>query len=179
MNLPASRTALLVIDVQRGLFDPEPFEAGPVIERINALVARARAAGVPVVWVQHEEADGLEAGSPAWQLHPDLAAQDSDPRVRKREPDSFADTGLQSLLAGRGIERLVVSGYASDCCVDATTRGASSRGYAVTLAADAHTTHDQPEMSGGEIRAQRTRTLCALEGGGPVVAVDAADIAFE
>ena len=49
-------TALIVIDVQNALFNPapRPFEADAVIERINRLTAAARAAGVPVVWVQHE-----------------------------------------------------------------------------------------------------------------------------
>ena len=54
------KTALLVIDVQCGLFDdsPRPFEADAVIDRINALTAQARTAGVPVVFIQHERASG-------------------------------------------------------------------------------------------------------------------------
>ena len=66
MSEPA-KTAVLVIDVQRGLFDdaPRPYEADAVVERINALTARARAAGAPVAFVQHERAEGfLEFGSP-------------------------------------------------------------------------------------------------------------------
>ena len=55
--------ALLVIDVQRGLFDPQPppADADAVVERINALSAKAREAGMPVVFVQHERAGDLEA----------------------------------------------------------------------------------------------------------------------
>jgi len=63
----SAQTAVLVIDMQRGLFDdsPRPYEADEVIERINALTARARAAGAPVVLIQHERAEGfLAAGSP-------------------------------------------------------------------------------------------------------------------
>ena len=48
--------ALLVIDVQRGLFetDPPPADAAHVVTRINGLAARARAKGVPVIYIQHE-----------------------------------------------------------------------------------------------------------------------------
>lgn len=55
------KSALLIIDVQRGLFDeqPRPFEADLVIERINALTAKARRANVPVVFIQHERASGF------------------------------------------------------------------------------------------------------------------------
>jgi nicotinamidase-related amidase len=47
---------LLIIDVQRGLFDhePRPYEADAVVDRINILADRARHAGTPVVFVQHE-----------------------------------------------------------------------------------------------------------------------------
>ena len=43
-------SAVLVIDVQRGLFDevPRPYAADETIDRINRLTARAREAGVPV-----------------------------------------------------------------------------------------------------------------------------------
>ena len=70
--LPATGTALLLIDVQQALFQPapRPHEADAVIARINALAAQARAAGVPVLWVQHETVPGhrLAHGSPGWAL---------------------------------------------------------------------------------------------------------------
>ena len=47
MKIPASETALVVIDMQTVLFDPEPPEAEAVVARINGLASRARAAGAP------------------------------------------------------------------------------------------------------------------------------------
>ena len=72
--------ALLVIDVQRGLFEPQPppADADAVVERINALSAKAREAGMPVVFVQHERAGDLEAESPGWALHPGLQVAEGD-----------------------------------------------------------------------------------------------------
>ena len=59
--------ALIVVDVQEGLFGPSPSPAlsEDVFARINELTSRARAAGVPVIFIQHETATGdLEYGSP-------------------------------------------------------------------------------------------------------------------
>jgi nicotinamidase-related amidase len=85
------KQALLVIDVQCGLFDaaPRPFEADTVVGRINALTARAREAGVAVVRVQHEHTGELPHGSTNWQLERNLAVPENDFRVRKTTPTHF------------------------------------------------------------------------------------------
>ncbi len=173
-------TVLLVIDVQRGLFDPEPrpFEADAVIARINALAARARALDVPVVLVQHESAS-LPFGSEAWQLDPRLDVEPRDAVVRKTTPDAFLRTDLEELLVSWQIQRVVVCGFASEFCIDTTTRRAAALGYGVTLAADAHTTHDKPHASAAQIRAHENATLVDLTSFGPaIVATPSAQIAF-
>ncbi|HEX7640505.1 MAG TPA: cysteine hydrolase family protein [Burkholderiaceae bacterium] len=180
MKLPARETALVVIDVQVALFDPPPAEAEEVIARINGLAARARAAGVPVVLVQHETAAGaLVAETPGWALHPALETAPSDLRVRKRTPDSFLRTELHALLAGRHVRELVVCGFACEFCVDTTTRSAAAKGYPVTLAADAHTTHDKPHATGLQIRTHENQTLPDITSFGVTIrAVPAAEIGF-
>jgi nicotinamidase-related amidase len=59
------KTAVLVIDVQRGLFDdaPRPFEADDVVERINALTAGARVAGARVARAVSAAEDAPEASA--------------------------------------------------------------------------------------------------------------------
>ncbi|MBA2676594.1 cysteine hydrolase family protein [Ramlibacter sp.] len=177
------KQALLVIDVQRGLFDaaPRPDEADAVVDRINALAARARAAGVPVVFVQHEEGEGSDLAhrSPGWQLEQRLAVESTDVHVRKTTPDSFLRTELGPLLERWGTQQVVVCGYATEFCVDTTTRRAAALGYRVILAADAHTTHDKPHATARQIRAHHNATLAAIGSfGRPIVARAAADIAF-
>ena len=149
--------ALLVIDVQRGLFEPQPppADADAVVERINALSAKAREAGMPVVFVQHERAGDLEAESPGWALHPGLQVAEGDYRVRKATPDAFLRTGLDEVLSFCGVEGVVLCGYATEFCVDTTARSAAAHGYHVVLAADAHTTHDKAHADAGQIRAHR------------------------
>lgn len=175
-------SALIVIDVQRALFEttPEPADAGAVLARINDLAARARAASVPVIYVQHEAPGGkLAHGEPGWQLDTRLQPADSDARVYKTTPDSFLRTGLADALAQAGATHLVVCGYASEFCVDTTVRRAAALGYPVTLAADAHTTQDKPHAAGAQIRAHHNATLSSISSFGvKIAAVPAADIAF-
>lgn len=173
--------ALIVIDVQRGLFDPQPrpAEADEVVGRINALAARARAAGAPVIFVQHERPGDLEADSPGWALQDRLQVETGDHRIRKSTPDAFLRTGLDEVLAFSGVDQVVICGYATEFCVDTTTRSAAAHGYGVVLAADAHTTHDKPHASAAQIRAHHNATLPAIASFGPVIrAQPAAEIAF-
>jgi nicotinamidase-related amidase len=140
-NLPdRTNTALLVIDVQNGVMSGAHDRDG-VIANINALLDKARAEGVPVVWVQHSS-DELPEGSEAWAYVPELKRDESEPLVHKTYGDSFEDTDLESLLADRKVGRLVVTGAQTDACVRSTLHGAVVRGYDATLVGDAHTTED-------------------------------------
>jgi nicotinamidase-related amidase len=132
--------ALLVVDMQEGVV-AEAHEVERVVSNINALVDRARAEDVPVIWVQHSD-DGLPSGSDAWQLIPALRPIDGEPVVQKHYGDSFEDTDLESLLADRRVGRLVVTGAQTDACIRSTLHGALARGYDATLVGDAHTTED-------------------------------------
>ncbi|UGA40297.1 isochorismatase family protein [Chromobacterium haemolyticum] len=136
------KTALLIIDVQSGMFDHEPRadQADAVIARLNQLAAAARAAGTPVVWVQHERASApLTHGSAEWRLARGLDAQPDDHYLRKTTPDSFLRTCLHEQLQQWGVGQLVIAGYASEFCIDTTTRSAAAHGYAIILVSDAHT----------------------------------------
>jgi nicotinamidase-related amidase len=175
------KQALLVIDVQCGLFDaaPRPFEADTVVGRINALTARAREAGVAVVRVQHEHTGELPHGSTNWQLERNLGRPRERPQGPQNHPDAFLRTTLQELLTQRGIEQLVVCGYACEFCVDAKVRRAAAIGYPVILAADAHTTHDKVHAKGAQIRAHHNATLPGISSFGPVIeAKPVAEILF-
>lgn len=166
------RTALIVIDVQRGLFEPEPrpFEAARVVERIDGLAERARAQGVPVIWVQHErEETPLAHGTDGWQLARGLRTVAGDQYVRKTTPDAFLRTNLQDVLDSFGVRHVVLCGYACEFCVDTTTRRAAALGYAVTLASDAHTTHDKPHAAASAIRAHENATLPDIVSFGPPI----------
>ena len=136
-------TALLVIDVQNDVVAGTHDRDG-VVARIADLVARARTAGTPVVWVQHGDED-LPRDSDGWQYVPELARDEAEPLVHKEYGDSFEATDLEDVLAGLGVGHLVVAGAQTDQCIRSTLHGALVRGYDATLVADAHTTEDQSE----------------------------------
>ncbi len=131
---------LLVIDVQNGVVADVP-RRDAVIANINTLVDRARAGGVPVIWVQHSSEE-LPEGSEAWRYVAELAPAEGEPVIHKRYGDSFEATDLEEVLAERGVGRLVVTGAQTDACVRSTLHGAFTRGYDASLVSDAHTTED-------------------------------------
>ncbi len=175
-------SALLVIDVQRGLCEGAhaSFESHEVIARINQAAARARAAGAPVIFVQHETSTGMFAlGSDTWQLAEGLHTEAGDLMLRKATPDAFHKTELQQLLHQRGVTELVICGMHSEFCVDTTTRRAAALGFPVLLLADAHTTEDKPHLSALQIRRHHNETLSQVVSFGPRIrAIDTEAVQF-
>jgi nicotinamidase-related amidase len=133
-------TALVVVDVQNKVV-ANAHDRDAVLANIRTLVDKARAADVPVIWVQHHS-DSLPKGSEDWQYVPELPQEPGEPVVHKQWGDSFEDTDLEDLLAERAVGHLVVAGAQTDACIRATLHGGLVRGYDVTLVGDAHTTED-------------------------------------
>ena len=106
-------TALLIIDVQQGLCEGEgrAYDAANVIRRINTVAAKARQAGIPVIFIQHESPTGaLVWNSHGWQLAHGLQVEPDDIRVRKTTPDAFNKTELEGVLKQKGVTELVICG---------------------------------------------------------------------
>lgn len=145
-------TALVIIDVQKAILSapdvPRPKETADamdsMVERIAGLLAKARTAGTPVIFVQHDGPPGrrLELNSKGWEIRDEIAPQPGEPVIHKRACDAFFETGLEAELQRRGIRRLLVAGAMTDYCVNTTVRRAVSQGYDVVLAADGHMTQD-------------------------------------
>lgn len=173
-----TRTALVVIDVQSGIFTgKKPSPRWPeILDRIGALAARAAAAGLPVVYVQHDGGPGhrLEPGSDGWKLDPVFAATAPSTVCRKTACDAFFETTLEAELERRSIERLVVAGCMTQYCVDTTCRRAISLGYDVVLVGDAHATADGGVLSADQIIAHHNDALDGLDAGSAGLQVVAA-----
>src|SRR3954452_6988741 len=133
-----SKGALVVVDVQVGVMD-DAWEADRVVGNVARAVDRARAAGVPVVWVQHRDEE-LVPDTPAWEWVPELVPADGEARVHKEFNSSFERTSLEDELEQPGVARLALAGAATNWCIRATAYAALERGYDVTLVEDAHTT---------------------------------------
>jgi len=139
------KTALLVIDVQRGLFEKSSpiYKAQEVLANINALVDRARAQGAPVVFVQHCSDAVLPEGSEEWMLHPEMKPAEGDLRILKHHGSSFEKTPLQEELQKRGVSRIVACGLVTNGCVRAACLDGVKLGYRVALASDAHSNYNK------------------------------------
>lgn len=136
-------SALLVIDMQNSLV-AIAHRATETVAAITRLRARAGAAGVPIVTIQHH-GDGIEAGTEGWRIVPELAPGADEALVHKTSADSFLDTDLDKTLKALGVTEVVITGFATEICVDTTARQALSHRYDLVLVADAHTTSHRPD----------------------------------
>jgi nicotinamidase-related amidase len=143
------RQALLVIDVQRGLFEkPIPiYRADELLDHVTSLASNAHRAGVTVIYVQHASKVGLVEGSTAWQLHPRLKPLKRDVAIQKTHPSAFEGTELGEVLLARGVKRLILTGLVTHGCVRATCLDALHRGYEVVLVEDAHSNYHRQAAS--------------------------------
>ena len=80
-----------------------------------------------------------------------IKTEPGDRIVRKTLNDAFFKTSLQSDLADLGANRLLVAGWATDLCVDATVRSAAALGFKVVAVADCHTVSDRPHLPAGRV----------------------------
>jgi len=147
-----NKGVLLVVDVQVGVMS-EAWDAPRIIKNVSRAVERARAQGVPVIWVQHSSSD-LPHGSPQWQWVPELAPAKSEPLIHKQFNSSFEQTALDDELVKLGATHIALAGAETNWCIRATAYGALERGYDLTLIKDAHTTGTIELDNGTKIEAE-------------------------
>ncbi len=137
------RTALLVIDVQRGLFKRSTpiYNAERLLDNIRTLVARAHRARVPVIYIQHSNRGMLAEGSEDWQLHRRLRPAGKDLIIFKCSASAFQTTPLAEELTARRVSQVVITGLVTHGCVRATCLDAKKLGYRVVLVQDGHSNY--------------------------------------
>ena len=158
--------------------DGKPFDYENVIKRINSITTHARILQWPVIFIQHEESQGnWQYGRTGWALLPELRVEPTDFRIRKTTPNSFLNTGLDEILKKYQIENLIISGYATEYCVDSTVRAAAALGYEIQIVSDGHTTHDKSHASAEFIRNHHNESLSGMKSFGvSIKAISAEEI---
>lgn len=175
-TIDPARTALLVIDMQKGFVEPGAMQEVPaargIIPNINRLAAAARAAGVPVVWVQftaweeggrtswpafyeHVVGPGFRArhlatmcrGGPGWDIAEGLEVLPGDMRVEKTRFSGFfpGTSDLDAQLRAQGRDTVIVTGTLTNRCCAATAEDAMNLGYGVIFVEDANATLSDEE----------------------------------
>ena len=156
--------ALLLIDFQAAIDDPVwGRRNNPDAEAVAAaLLADWRAAGRPVIHVQHlspDPASPFRPGQPGVEFKPALRPRAGELVVQKATTNAFVDSGLEALLRQQGIATLVVAGVLTHCSVEATVRHAGNLGYSVTLVADATASVDVRDLDGRLWPAEEVQAL--------------------
>lgn len=135
--------ALVVIDIQNEYFPggalPLP-DAEGASGRAAEAIESARAAGVPVIHIRHEEPSSDQyfvPGSRGAATHETVAPADGEPVIVKHYPNSFLDTDLSERLQNSGAKRVAFCGMMTSMCVDATVRAAADLGLEAVLIDDA------------------------------------------
>lgn len=185
ITLSASRSALVLIDLQQGIMalPSAPRPATEVLANGKILAERFRVVGAPVVLVTvgfaadfSDAAPGLvdqPAPRPAgglpvdWSRLADGLEQPGDLRIHKQQWGAFSGTGLDQMMRRRGIDTLVVAGIATNFGVESTVRHGWELGYSMVVPEDAcstTTTAEAHEMTCRLIlpRIARMTTVAAL-----------------
>lgn len=144
------RKALLIIDMQKGSFTDESprFDAVGIVRRINKLARQFRASELPVIFIQH---DGTGSGefvknTPEWELLEALRVEPTDISIDKYANDVFYNSRLYSCLKDLNVNEVVITGCATDFCVEATVQSAISKDFTVVVVENGHTTGDRPHL---------------------------------
>ena len=159
------RTALIVVDMQEGFLRDDSamarlgFDVALLREAIvpcTRVVAAVRRSRALIVYTRYvfapDHSDGgmmvrllpglreqgaLRAGGREVELIAELAPEAGEMVIDKNRPSAFWGTPLDAVLTQRGIERVVVCGITTNCCVESTVRDASHRDLETWLVVDA------------------------------------------
>ncbi len=128
---------------------------GPALEVGAELLAAARAAGRPVIHVQHRgQGDGLFGPDSAFfAIAPQVAPVAEEPVVAKVVPNAFADGALDATLKELGVSKIIIGGFMTHLCVSTTARAALDLNYGCSVLAPACATRDLPDGQGGVVAA--------------------------
>lgn len=152
-----SDAALVIIDAQREYVDGKLRLTGvePAMEKIAALLTRARAAGTTIIHILHKGKAGgaFDPDGSGYQPASHAAPIDGEAIIEKGLPNAFAGTDLDTVLKQAGSKPLILAGFMTHMCVSSTARAALDLGYSTTVVADAVATRDLPNPLGGVIKA--------------------------
>ena len=148
-----SDSTVVVIDAQREYTDGKlPLHnVEPALAEIGKLLRRARALQVPVIHIVHQGRPGGAFGpdTPGFEVAAPAAPAPGEAVVHKSLPNAFASTDLASRLAALKKPNVVLVGFMTHLCVEATARASIDLGFKATVVASATATRPLPDPIGG------------------------------
>ncbi len=142
--LKPTTTALLVFDMIDRICKNQPNCTGVMVPALASLMARARKAGVFVLYSTREPE------SSNWM--PEVAPAPGDPIVKSIAQDRFYNTDLDNILKAKGITTVILTGWKVSGSVVYTSVGATLRGYTVVVPTDASLAATDYEVAIGQFQ---------------------------
>ena len=164
------KTALLVVDLQKGEYNEEKCRAEPehaylwnrirdlVIPNGQRLIAACRRTGVEVIYtvVESLTLDGRDRsldykisgifaakGSREAEVIDEIRPDPNDIIIPKTSSSLFNSTNFEYVLRNLGVEYLMVMGVVTDQCVETAVRDGCDRGFLMTVVDDACATFSE------------------------------------
>ena len=148
-----SDAVLVVIDAQKEYVDGKlPLtNVEPALAEIGKLLARARGLRTPVIHIVHQGKAGGAFGpdTPGFEVASPATPAPGEAVVHKNLPNAFASTDLASRLAALKKANVVLVGFMTHMCVEATARASIDLGFKATVIASATATRALPDPLGG------------------------------
>lgn len=161
MQLKNGKSALLLIDIQKGLKDESYYGGNRNNSGAEANARRIldkwRELSLPIFHVQHSSQNTespLHASKPGFALQEIVQPWPGEPVLIKHVNSAFIDTNLKEQLDQLGIKTLVIVGLTTNHCVSTTARMAGNYGYETILIADATATFDRMGINGEKYDAE-------------------------
>ena len=141
---------LIVIDMQKALMDDELYNRDGLLKNVASIIAAARENGVEVIYVQHDAGPGtgFSVGDEAFEIADEVAPQAGEKVFVKTINSCFGNKDFTAYLEAAKDDTLMIVGLQTNFCIDATVKSAFERGYDVIVPEGAHSTFDNPYMTG-------------------------------
>jgi nicotinamidase-related amidase len=155
ITIEPSRTAVLAMDFQADIVARVADQAPPALERAAAVLAAARKARLPVIYVvvgfrpgypelsprnpnyeRITQSKSFVSDPPGSDIAPAVAPAPGDPIVVKHRVSAFSDTDLATILRAKGIDTLVLFGIATSGVVLSTVRHGADADYRLVVIKD-------------------------------------------
>jgi nicotinamidase-related amidase len=142
LSIDRNKTAVLIMDYQNlqfSFFVKEEKAQKELLEKANAVLAKAREVGIPVIYVEDVRGE-RNAQS---EIHPAIKPKADEQVFTKYSVGPFATTNLDEVLKKQGIDTLIIMGIATIGCVLTTVRWGSDIGYRCIVVSDCCANPDQ------------------------------------
>ena len=184
-NHPTSRTALVVVDVQRAF---DQWEAAgrrrnnpQAVARIADLLDAFRSKSAPIFHIRHEgtkpNSSFLPDGS-GYPVKDEARELAGEPVIVKRVNSAFIGTDLEARLRAAGITTTVICGATTNHCVETTTRMAGNLGFDASLVRDATWTFERTGPDGDVHSAEEIHAMTLSNLNGEFARIVSADEAI-